>query len=194
MSINNTTAETTEVRRCSTCRCNQLLIEENFKLNRKGEFLKTCIRCAARIKQNRSDHKCPHGRRKFQCIDCEGASTCEHRKQKHQCKDCCLLSYLNKVLACRIHDVVPKTGRPTKEILGCDMQEFKEHLESKFTDGMSWDNRELWHIDHIVPINYRNPETSDAPSIEVLFERLHFTNTKPMWATDNLKKGARFIG
>ena len=54
---------------------------------------------------------------------------------------------------------------------------------------MNWDNYGTdWHIDHIIPIKYQNP------TIEEIEERLHYTNTQPMWAIENIKKGNRDIG
>jgi len=39
----------------------------------------------------------------------------------------------------------------SNDILGCSWQELKLHIESQFVDGMSWENRSAWHIDHIIP-------------------------------------------
>ena len=58
---------------------------------------------------------------------------------------------------------------------------------------MTWENRDLWHIDHRIPINYKNPETNEKPTLEQVIERLHWSNTKPMWAKDNIQKGNKYI-
>jgi hypothetical protein len=69
-------------------------------------------------------------------------------------------------------------------ILGCSWEELMTHLESKFTDGMSWDNHTThgWHIDHIVPL-------SSATTLEEVEKLCHFSNLQPLWAEDNLLKG-----
>lgn len=72
----------------------------------------------------------------------------------------------------------------TQEMLGCDWSHLKAHLESKFTDGMSWENRGMWHIDHIIPL-------ASAKSIEEVVKLCHYTNLQPLWAADNLSKGAK---
>jgi hypothetical protein len=73
--------------------------------------------------------------------------------------------------------------------LGCDISEYKKYLENKFTSEMSWENYgSFWHIDHIIPIMYENP------SVEQVIERLHYLNTQPLKAEDNISKGNRFIG
>ena len=72
----------------------------------------------------------------------------------------------------------------TQAILGCSYPEFAAHIERQFLPGMTWGNRALWHIDHIVAVS---TASSDA---EVLSLN-HFTNLRPLWGDDNLRKGAR---
>ncbi len=73
----------------------------------------------------------------------------------------------------------------TIKLLGCTIEEFKVHLESQFTEGMSWDNHSLsgWHIDHIKPCAKFN---LSKPSEQL--ECFNFKNLQPLWAIDNLKK------
>jgi hypothetical protein len=71
----------------------------------------------------------------------------------------------------------------TMEIIGCSFDELKRHLESKFKEGMSWDNRGEWHIDHIIPLALGATE-------EEVIALNHYTNLQPLWAKDNLSKGA----
>lgn len=73
----------------------------------------------------------------------------------------------------------------TCEILGCSFEEFKIHLENKFTEGMNWDNAGKWHLDHIIPI-------SSAKNEEDIIKLNHYTNFQPLWAIDNLTKGNRY--
>jgi hypothetical protein len=75
----------------------------------------------------------------------------------------------------------------TEEIVGISFNEFKVYMESKFVDGMNWGNRDLWHIDHIIPL-------STAKSEQELIALSHYTNLQPLWAMDNLKKGNKIIG
>ena len=37
------------------------------------------------------------------------------------------------------------------ELIGCSTSELMIHLESKFKEGMTWENHGLWHVDHIQP-------------------------------------------
>ncbi len=72
----------------------------------------------------------------------------------------------------------------TFDIVGCTPEELKTHLESKFVDGMSWNNQGEWHIDHIIPL-------SSGINQEDIIELCHYTNLQPLWSMDNMKKGSK---
>lgn len=76
-------------------------------------------------------------------------------------------------------------AKQTLILLGCSLEEFKAHLESQFTEGMSWDNQGQfgWHIDHIVPCSYF--DLLDSFQQQLCF---HWTNYQPLWRNDNIKK------
>lgn len=76
-----------------------------------------------------------------------------------------------------------KKSEATKKIIGCDLDFYKEYLESKFTKGMSWENYGVngWHIDHIKPC--ASFDFSDEAQINKCF---HYTNTEPRWATTKI--------
>lgn len=69
----------------------------------------------------------------------------------------------------------------TQEILGCSFIQFKEHIESLFLTNMNWDNRNEWHIDHIIPLSFASNE-SELLSIN------HYKNLRPLWIVDNQLK------
>jgi hypothetical protein len=72
----------------------------------------------------------------------------------------------------------------TGDIIGCTWEDLKKYIESKFQDGMTWENRNSWHIDHIIPL-------ASAKSVEELYKLNHYTNLQPLWAKDNMKKGKK---
>jgi hypothetical protein len=84
--------------------------------------------------------------------------------------------------------ISPKILKSTKDMIGCSPQELREHIESKFIDGMSWENYGTfgWHLDHITPL-------ASAKDKEEIIKLNHYTNLQPLWAIDNLKKGGRMI-
>lgn len=76
------------------------------------------------------------------------------------------------------------------ELLGFTLDEFKAHLEAQFTKGMSWAEFMAGriHIDHVIPVASFNI-TSDSCNEFVACWSL--ANLRPLWAKDNLSKGAR---
>ena len=75
----------------------------------------------------------------------------------------------------------------TELLLGCSYEHFKQHIESKFVDGMSWENMEKWHLDHIRPLS-----SFDLSIESEQQQAFHYLNMQPLWAIDNLKKGAKY--
>ena len=73
------------------------------------------------------------------------------------------------------------------DILGCTIKEAREHFERKFQPGMSWCNHGEWHIDHIRPL-----ASFDLTQAEERRKAGHYTNLQPLWAHDNLSKGAKY--
>jgi len=80
-------------------------------------------------------------------------------------------------------------GKRTLELVGCSMPEFIKYLESKFTEGMSWENYGYygWHIDHIRPCASFNLLNEDEQK-----KCFHYTNLQPLWAIDNRKKWSKY--
>lgn len=72
------------------------------------------------------------------------------------------------------------------DTLGCSLEEFKIHIESKFESWMNWNNYgkyngELeygWDIDHIIPI-------SSAKTESEFYELCHYINLQPLCSKVN---------
>jgi hypothetical protein len=69
----------------------------------------------------------------------------------------------------------------TNKLLGYSDLDFKIHIENQFTECMSWENRDSFEIDHIIPIVAFIEETplNIVSSLE---------NLKPINPIDNIKK------
>lgn len=74
----------------------------------------------------------------------------------------------------------------TFHIIGCSPEFLKEHLEKQFVINMSWENRNEWHIDHVIPL-------SSAKTEKEILKLCHYTNLQPLWAEDNLKKSNKIL-
>ena len=79
-----------------------------------------------------------------------------------------------------------KKNNKTVEILGCTYEFFRDYIESKFEQWMTWDNKGLyngelnhgWDLDHIIPID-------TAISEEDVIRLNHYTNLQPLCSKIN---------
>lgn len=73
--------------------------------------------------------------------------------------------------------------RRTFELLGCNYTELKIHLESQFTNGMTWENRgkDGWHIEHIIPC--ASFDLTDETQQNICF---NYKNLRPLWGTTSI--------
>lgn len=91
-------------------------------------------------------------------------------------------------LRCRLSLAITrnyKSGSAVRD-LGCSIEELHAHLSAKFVPGMSWGNYGKWHIDHIQPLS-----SFDLNDRTQLLQAVHFSNLQPLWAEDNMRKGAK---
>ena len=91
----------------------------------------------------------------------------------------------------RVFQALKSNSKSSKtiDLLGCDIAFLKQYLESKFKDGMCWENYgfKVWHIDHIKPCYL-----FDFKNIEDQKQCFHYTNLQPLSAIDNLIKGKKW--
>jgi hypothetical protein len=101
---------------------------------------------------------------------------------------------LSRLLRARIRDAIKCSNsfkaHRTVELIGCTIQEAKEHLEKQFKEGMTWENHGYngWHIDHIIPC-----ASFDLTDPEQQKKCFHYTNLQPLWAEENMSKGAKIL-
>lgn len=70
-------------------------------------------------------------------------------------------------------------------ILGYTSHDLKKSIESKFVDGMSWDNRHEWHIDHKFPLCAVDVQSHNDENFIKLF---CLDNLRPLWIHQNRVK------
>lgn len=112
------------------------------------------------------------------------------RKQWHKMKPS---AYYADLYSARVRMALKKlllTGRGTKKftktetLLGCTLEEFKQHLESQFTPEMNWKNiGKVWTLDHKEPCSYFNL----CLEMDVLI-CYNFNNYQPMLKLENQSK------
>ena len=79
----------------------------------------------------------------------------------------------------------------TMQYVNMTPDELMDYLEGRFTEGMTRDNYGKWHVDHIRPLvsfDFTGPDNE-----EQLHMAWNYTNLQPLWAADNMSKGAKCI-
>jgi hypothetical protein len=149
------------------------------------------VKVAAKsLEKNRKPRSCPGCKIEFCGIDsarlskyCQPSCKSRHIEKNRFANN--PLYALRARVRCLIYNSLKKRGykkdSTTQEILGCTVLEFKRHIERQFLPGMSWDLRGAIHIDHIVP-------SSSAETEAEVIALSHFTNLRPMWAAENMRK------
>jgi hypothetical protein len=74
-------------------------------------------------------------------------------------------------------------------LIGCSIEEFKNHLESMFLNGMSWENHGIiWEIDHIKPCS-----SFDLINIDQQLECFNYKNHQPLFKTTEIAKSFGYL-
>ena len=125
------------------------------------------------------------------CPVCNNTFICD-KSNRHYCSKKCfsLQMKLSNTLRVRILNAC-KAKNTLKQkssilLIGCTIQEYKQHIESQFSEGMSWDNHGEWHIDHIIPIS-----SFDLTQLNEQMKAFHYSKCQPLWAKDNYLKGSK---
>jgi len=162
-------------KKCCKCKCWQPLIEYNYSKTHWDNLRVDCKKCLTEWrKENRKilneKHKEYEKNRKL--TDAEFK----------------LIKTLRSRLSRAIKRQKSNKCDTTIELLGCSISFLKIFLEAKFKEGMTWENHGKWHIDHIKPCASFN--LLDEEEQKKCF---HYTNLQPLWASENLSKGCKYI-
>jgi len=115
------------------------------------------------------------------------------RERYHSSLGAKMRVYLSTMVNTRLRKQRGRVGKSAKTelLLGCTVEDFMGYIESKWMPGMSWENwgarRNSWHLDHIRPC-----ASFDLSLAEEQRECFHFTNYQPLWARENIRKGANY--
>lgn len=95
---------------------------------------------------------------------------------------------LKKCLRSRFYKAMSRDQKlsSTLSIVGCSINVLREHLESQFFDGMSWDNFGEWEVDHVLPC-----ASFDLTDPDQQRQCFHYSNLQPLWRADNRRKSCK---
>lgn len=206
---------------CRRCLNNEMRLNNKNKCKHGGGTRKECPRCPdicsyckKKFTPEEGDistchtcryySNCTHGYRlKTNCRKCmnetrkmyKRRNKCSHGVSPYSCSTCNPVGHLAENTRKRVYDALKKDKiKHTVEYLGCDMHFYRDYIAQQFIGDMSWENHGEWHVDHIMPLQYKDPITHAKPTIEQLIERLHYSNTQPLWAHENCVKGNHWVG
>jgi len=112
------------------------------------------------------------------------------REQKNARRRTDPLARLKNVVRTRIWCALKRRGYGKRDrtvtMLGCSYEDLRRHIEVQFTEGMSFDNQGAWHIDHKIQL-------ATAKTEDELIALCHYTNLRPLWAQDNMRRPRRHV-
>ena len=199
-----------EIKHCPTCDSWKDLSEYNKQSSSWDKLARMCRKCYCEYKTNKrkNDEKYKQsdilykqkyeqsGRRKevskirYEEKKDEILKKCiAYNKKKYNTDPyfkvvCCMRSRISKLLKQKNADKYNKFYN----YLGCSKQDFILYFQAKFKEVMTWENHGEWHIDHIKPcasFNLLNEEEQK--------KCFHYTNLQPLWASENLSKGSKYV-
>lgn len=88
-----------------------------------------------------------------------------------------------------------KNGRHCFDLVPYTLEEYKNHLESLFEPGMTWNNYGnrpgCWTVDHIKPVAAFNFTSYEDPEFK---ECWALSNLRPLGYVENMKKNSKYKG
>lgn len=148
-------------------------VKNLYRTNAK--YRATCIKCSYRYRHDPANKE--HIKQIKQNL------AVKHRKDPKNR----ILSNLRRRLLCVLNG--QRKADNTLNLIGCSREHLVKYLESKFTDGMTWNNygKWGWNIDHIIPCH-----VFDLTDPKQQRECFHYTNLQPLWWKENYQKGSRY--
>lgn len=188
-----------ETKVCSKCGIERNIIEFRKDITKKDGLRPECKLCvknyemtqrvnnptlmSEKLKKFYKDN--PEKRKEYR----QNYKSRKHEQRKERRNSDPVFNLVNRV-RCRIWKFLTLSNitkkNKTFEIVGCTPEFLKEYLEKQFKDGMSWENRHLFHIDHIIPL-------SSAKTEKEIYKLCHYTNLQPLWVDENLKKSNKIV-
>jgi bacterioferritin-associated ferredoxin len=175
-----------DCKKCRNEKKKQYRVNQKNKFKKNGVVINTKICCVCNIEKPSSEFYIKKSESDHLRSECKECSTKLFAKNRENINFRIAMSLRERLRSALKGGT---KNKKTLEYLGCSVERLKEHLEEKFADGMTWENygRYGWHIDHIKPISL-----FDLSQEEEIKKACHYTNLQPLWAEDNMKKGAKY--
>lgn len=89
------------------------------------------------------------------------------------------------------HNPTSMNQQALELLLGYNLDKLATHIESQFTDAISWENMADWHIDHIIPKSLFKFESFYDKQFRECWK---LENLRPLLAKENIEKSNKYIG
>ena len=183
---------------CQTTRVKRSVNRREYYLAHRAEELKRAreqrrVHRAQMIKYNRTYYRTHHVENNARCrkyywahrgriLAQQSVRNKARRQSDPQYKlAACMRSKVSRMLK-----GIAKSAH-TLDLLGCSLSALRSHLERQFRPGMTWANYgPVWHVDHVRPC-----VSFDLTDLAQQRKCFHFSNLQPLFARENLAKGAK---
>ena len=163
-----------------------MLCKEEIKIRRHNRYLNNREKVIEQCKEYYYNHR-------EKMLQYQNDYNKSHKKQRNKIRNSRLHNDINLRilynLRHRLYQVLKNNykSNTTMNLVSCSIEQLKQHLESQFKPGMSWENYGQWHIDHIRPC-----ASFDLSKAEEQRKCFHYTNLQPLWAEENIAKSDIF--
>lgn len=182
--IEHRTENGTKVKRCSTCTEWKSLFEYTLKKSRSDGLCDKCKSCWTKYRHERSKQDKDYRKANRDKVNIWNRAKYSRSKEKQT--DVYIQRRVKENIARRLRLLLEgQKSQKTSDLLGCSTEQLRGHLESTWTEGMSWKNYGThgWHIDHVIPCAAFDQDDE--------FERLmcwNYRNLRALWSEENLAK------
>ena len=174
----------TEVKRCSTCTDWKPLHEYTLKKSRSDGLCDKCKSCWTKYRHERSQKDKDYRKANREKVNAWNRT--KYIRSKENQTDVYTQRRVKENIARRLRLLLEgQKSQKTSDLLGCSAEQLRRHIESTWTDEMSWDNygSRGWHIDHVIPCAAFDQGDE--------FERRacwNYRNLRALWGDENLAK------
>lgn len=156
----------------------------NYYRKNRDRILKKVRQYEAAFQDTVRQRKADYQRRNSAAINKYKAAWVKARESRDPAY--ALLRRVGSRVAAAVATAKARKSRKTIRLLGCSPYALTMHIESMFRDGMTWANRSEWHLDHVIPL-----AAFDLHDSQQQAKAFHYSNLQPLWARENMSKGAR---
>lgn len=129
-------------------------------------------------------------------VYCQSDKYKQTKKNRNKSEDYRLKEKFRHLLRSVVSSDLSKLRSEYWKLLPYTPHQLKEHIESMFTDGMTWDNHgKVWHLDHIKPLaSYVYVDKNGVTHYDEIMRSNCLTNIRPILKQDNLHKSSAYNG